>query len=135
MNTPINLQKIVSVKGKPGLYFLKSFNRTGYHLSSFDDRMMFISNEKGKVLALGNVDLKLKDGSINLLEVFKKLSEQTTQLPTADLTRYFQSFIPDLDTSTVAESHLKKVIKWYIMINEKFGLELINEEEDGLQIV
>ena len=112
----INLQKIVTVKGSSGLFHLINYNPKGYFLQPFEGGpVRFFSNEKGRILALGNVDLKLKNNeSINLLEVFRKMEKHHIPNHSASLealSEYFQKVIPDLDDS-VAPTHLKKVNKW-----------------------
>ena len=136
----INLQKIIAVKGQPGLFHLTNYNPKGYFLQPFEGGpVRFFSNEKGKVLALGNVDLKLSDDqSINLLEVFRLMDKH--QVPVIDTSKqelisFFNELIPNLD-STVATSHLQKTVSWYYKIRELFQeKEIVNEEVDGLTIV
>lgn len=138
MAQQINLQKIVSVKGKPGLYFLRSFNPKGYHLQPFNEgRLIFVSNEKSRVLALGNIDLKLKEGSINLLDAFKTLSENEESLRLIkDVDSLFSHIFPDLDREVIHETHLNRIIKWFQLIQIEFKMsEMVNEEDDGLTVV
>ena len=128
----INLQKVVNVKGKPGLFHLNAYNPKGYHLQPFENGpVVFVSNEKGKVLALGNVDLKLKEGSINLMDVFIKMIEQPPKKD-GPVSEYFFALFPDLDRS-IPESQLQKVASWFHLINVQAS-EIINEEDDGLMI-
>ncbi len=134
----INLQKIVAVKGQPGLFHLTNYNPKGYFLQPFKGGpVRFFSNEKGKVLAIGNVDLKLKEGSINSLEIFLKMRETTVLPPETSydlVVSFFMELIPDLDPG-VAPSHLEKVLKWYHQIFEhEHSSEMINEEDGGLTI-
>jgi hypothetical protein len=134
----INLQKIVSVKGQPGLFHLANYNPKGYFLQPFKGGpVRFFSNEKGKVLAIGNVDLKLKEGSINSLDIFLKMKD-TTVLPSEAsnelMVSFFMELFPDLDPA-VAPSHLEKILKWYHQIFEhEDSSEMINEEDAGLTI-
>ncbi|MEM7297684.1 MAG: hypothetical protein AAF391_05395 [Bacteroidota bacterium] len=136
----INLQKIISVKGQPGLFNLINYNPKGYFLQSFEGGpIRFFSNEKGKVLAIGNVDLKLENNqSMNLLDVFRVIEKEGEPHPNISgdhLQAYFHRIIPKLDRS-VALSHLQKVVGWYGKIGELFKeIEMINEEVDGLTII
>ena len=135
----INLQKIVSVKGKAGLFLLLAYNPRGYYLQPLPGgKVVFIANKKDKVLALGNIDLKLKDGSVNLMEVFHKLGGQSIPAVLSDeqIRHLFNDTIPNLDNQQVAPSHLRKVLVWYVLLKEAFGLdEMVNTEDDGLKIV
>ncbi len=135
----INLQKIISVKGQAGLFHLVNYNPKGYFLQPFEGGpSRFLSNEKGRVLAIGNVDLKLEEGSINSLDIFLKMKDQKT--PSLDATNeevgvFFNQLIANLDSSVVS-SHLKKILGWYYIINKHYTDEkIVNEEDDGLTII
>ena len=136
----INLQRIITVKGQPGLFHLTSYNPKGFFLQPFEGgAIRFFSNEKGKVLAIGNVDLKLQGGqSINLLDVFRLMEKQivpTRDVSKEDAAHYFSVLIDTIDP-TIAPTHLQKVVKWYHLISSEMGLkELRNEEVDGLTII
>ena len=135
----INLQKIVSVKRQSGLFHLINYSPKGYFLQPFEGGpTRFYSNEKGKVLAVGNVDLQLRDGSINLLEIFHIMKGQTN-LPSnatkSETAQFFNSIIPNLKEE-IASSHLEKVYRWYHVIADHHkSNEMINQEDDGLTIV
>ncbi len=135
----INLQKIVSVKGQAGLFHLVNYNPKGYFLQPFEGGpSRFFSNEKGRVLAIGNVDLKLAEGSINSLDIFLKMKDQKTpalDTNNTEVEAFFNQLIPGLDSS-VASSHLKKILAWYYIINEHYSVSnMVNDEDDGLTII
>jgi len=135
----INLQKIISVKGQAGLFHLINYNPKGYFLQPFEGGpTRFFSNEKGKVLAIGNVDLKLKEGSINSLTIFLKLKDQPSLSGNSsreETVNLFAELFPDLDDS-VAVSHIEKMYGWYRQISDHYHThEIVNDEDDGLTIV
>ena len=138
MKEQLNLQKVVSVKERQGLYLLKGYNSNGYHIQPLEGGpITTISNDKGRVLALGNVDLQLEEGSINLMEVFNRMNQQDMSLEGAsDLRALFEQFIPNLSRTAVAESHLKKVWKWYQLLKLYIeAKQVVNVEDEGLTIV
>ena len=130
----INLQKIVNVKGKQGLFHLNAYNPKGYHLQPLGGGpVIFIANERDKVLALGNVDFKLTEGTINLMDIFIKMDENPPQ-NVLDLKSYFHSIVPELDAA-IPESQLRKVVSWFSLIKDEYEIkEMVNEEDDGLMI-
>ena len=135
----INLQKIVSVKGHQGLFHLLNFNPKGYFLQPFaGGAAKFFANEKGKILAIGNVDLKLKEDSINSLAIFLTLKDLT--LPSLNASReeidkFFREQFPDL-ADDVAPSQIEKMFRWYLLITEHYHApQLVNDEDDGLTII
>jgi len=135
----INLQKIVSVKGQEGLFDLINYSPKGYFLKPIDGgSTRFFSNEKGKVLAIGNVDFKLCEGSINALNLLNKM--MSVKLPSSDSSRetinlFFNELIPDLDP-TIPFSHKEKFLKWaHLLLPRASSGHIFNEENDGLTII
>ncbi|MEQ9425316.1 MAG: DUF5606 domain-containing protein [Cyclobacteriaceae bacterium] len=140
----LNFQKVVSVTGMSGLYHLRSHNKTGFSIEPLaGGAIKFISNEKDKIVALGNIDLTLNSGSIPLMEVFK-LMNGSNRIPKAEaansvFSNFFRNLIPDLDGSKVYPSSLRKITGWYVQIVghlSNASIEnSINEKEDGLTIL
>ena len=142
--TKLNFQRVVAVTGLPGLYLLRSHNRTGFLVEPIAGGVVqFVSNAKNKIAALGNIDLALKEGSIPIVEVFKMLNE-VELVPSHGaseqvLFEFFKQLIPELDKSKVYPSTMKKVLYWHTLLINHFSNshinDSINEKETGLNIV
>jgi hypothetical protein len=135
----INLQKISSIKGHPGLFELMGCSTKGYYLQPFDGgSVRFLTNQKGKVLALGNVDLKLVEGTINALDVFLRMKDQprlSINSGLDEINSFFRKLLPDLHDE-VASSHLDKINKWYHLIVDHYQMtDMVNVKNEGLAII
>ena len=141
----INFQKIVAITGMPGLYHLKSYNNKGFFVESYINGFTrFISNAKDRVLALGNIDIAIKDGSISLLELFQRMDQYPGRVPDehghdeVELSNYFEQVIPNYDREKLFPGNMRKIVQWYTFIKElvlaRFE-EAINEADEKLPVV
>ena len=136
----MNFQKVVMVVDRPGLYEFKSHNKNGFFLESMEDQQqVFIANAKKKVLALGNIDIACENGSIALLEIFKRMNSSDLLVPDPKddaevMMTYFQQIVPDFDRKQVYPSTVRKVITWFLFLDQKLRSfhEVTNEEDKSI---
>ena len=133
----MNFQKVITVIDKSGLFFLKSHNKNGFFLESLDTgQSIFVANAKSKVLALGNIDIVCHEGSMPLLEVFKRMNINQRIIPSVNddketLIEFFKKIVPDFDEKQVYPSTIKKVISWYLLLDKHMrSFEDATNEED-----
>lgn len=124
----MDLQKIVSITGKPGLYKVVAETPKRIIVESLEDSRKKIpvgSNfqvallDKITIFTMDNKDLYLKD-------VFNKMEETELEIPTpsnspSELREYFKAIAPNHDESKVYASDLKKIIKWYYLLKSKLS--------------
>lgn len=134
----LNLQRVISVKGKPGLFLLKSHNSKGFHLSPIEGGPpIFIANAHNKVLALGNIGLlKIEDGSLSLEAIFNTMINSYPPNNPNEVEAYFKQHFPSI-SPTVKLSHMVKITKWFQLCSRVFGKVAYSNlvENDGLSIV
>lgn len=131
-NINMNLQGIVAVSGKPGLWKALAQNKTGYILESLDaQKTKMVANlSTAKLAALNEITLFGLDEDIKLLDVFERM-KNAAAVPDvkADgnkLRNFFREVAPDHDEEKVYASDMKKVITWYTLLKD---LPLFSEEE------
>ena len=128
----MNLQGIVAVSGKPGLWKALAQNKTGYILESLDaQKIKLVANlSTAKIAALGEITIFGLDEDIKLVDVFERMkSASNTPDAKADgkkLREFFREVAPDHDEDKVYASDMKKVISWYQVLKD---LPLFNEAE------
>src|ERR1700749_3277222 len=99
----MNLQGIVAVSGKPGLWRALMPNKTGFILESLDEKKTkLVANlSTAKLAALDEITIFGEDEDIRLKEVFERMKTGTTPPDTkADgntLRKYFREVAPDHD--------------------------------------
>jgi hypothetical protein len=115
----MNLQGIVSVSGKPGLWRALAQNKTGYVLESLDaQKTKLIANlSTAKLAALAEITIFGVDDDIRLTDVLERI-KSAANVPDvkADgkaLRTFFYEVAPDHDEEKVYSSDIKKVITWF----------------------
>jgi hypothetical protein len=127
----MNLQGIVAVSGKPGLWRALAQNKTGYVLESLDaQKTKLIANlSTAKLAALNEITIFGLEDDIKLTDVFERM-KAAANIPTAKddgkkLREFFYTVAPDHDEEKVYASDMKKIISWFQILKD---MPLFNEE-------
>ncbi len=122
----MNLEKILAISGKPGLYVLKVQTRSGFVAESLADGKKITVNLKSNVSLLSEISVYTYEGEQPLAEIMKKIAAKENNGPAishkednATLTAYFKQVLPDYDEERVYPSDIKKILNWYNMIQAK----------------
>jgi hypothetical protein len=133
----MNLQGIVAVSGKPGLWRALAQNKTGYILESLDaQRTKLVANlSTAKLAALNEITIFGLDDDIKLKDVFERM-KNVAGMPDAKadgkkLRELFREVAPDHDEEKVYASDMKKIIGWYQLLKD---MPLFNEDEPGAPV-
>ncbi len=131
------LQKISSISGLPGLYKIVSARKDGVMAQSLDSgQMTFASQRKHQYNLLASIGIYTDDdNSIPLYQVFKNMLDNSetslpdAKAPAADFQQYFGVVLPNYDKEKVHGSDMKKMVKWFSILNAKGLLTPENLEE------
>lgn len=133
----MNLQGIVAVSGKPGLWRALAQNKTGYILESLDaQKTKLVANlSTAKLAALNEITIFGIDDDIKLTDVFERMKTASgvpdAKIDGKKMREFFREVAPDHDEEKVYASDMKKVLTWYQIIKD---LPLFNEEEPGVPV-
>jgi hypothetical protein len=129
----MNLEKILAISGKPGLYVLKVQTRSGFVGESLSDGKKITVNLKSNVSLLSEISVYTYEGEKPLAEIMDKIATKESNGPAishkednATLAAYFKEVLPDYDEERVYPSDIKKIVNWYNMLQAK-GL-VVDEE-------
>lgn len=131
--------KLVSVTGLPGLFELISSKSDGAVVRSLEDNATkFVSSRQHNFSHLESIEVYTTKDNTTLAEVFHAMKESKEPVPevTADgkvLKAYFEKVYPDLDFDRVYGSDMKKMVKWFQII-DKNNIEIKGnslEEKDA----
>lgn len=128
--------KIVSVTGMPGLFELLSSKSDGAVVRSLEDNTSkFVSTRQHNFSHLETIEVYTTTGNTSLAELFEAMKKNKEKVPenNADqktLKGYFQIVYPEMDFERVYTSDMKKMIKWYHIIQKnKIEIKVKTEEE------
>ena len=130
----MELEGILSISGKPGLYKMVAQGKGRIIVESLSDRKRIPISALNQVSALEDIAIYTDTEEVPLKDVFTNIAEKEQCAPCisykegdAKLKDYFAEILPDYDESRVYTSHIKKVLKWYNQLQE---MDLISLEEE-----
>lgn len=123
----MNLEKILSISGKPGLYELKSQTRSGFLAESLVDGKKIAVGLRHNVSMLSEIAIYTYGDEVPLRDIFQSIAEKENGNATSvshkasknELFNYFSEVLPNYDEDRVYPSDVKKVIQWYNLLNDK----------------
>jgi hypothetical protein len=122
----MNLDKILAIAGKPGLFALKIQTRTGFVAESLIDGKKITVGMKSNVSLLTEISMYTNTEEKPLAEVMRNIAIKEDNGPAIShkednnkLVAYFLEVLPDYDQDRVYPSDIKKVINWYNMLQAK----------------
>jgi hypothetical protein len=110
--------KLVSVTGLPGLFELLSSKADGGVVKSLEDKSTkFVSTRVHNFSHLESIEVFTTKENVNLVEVFTAMAASKEKMPSdsdaAAVKKYFEKVYPDMDFSRVYASDMKKMVKWF----------------------
>jgi hypothetical protein len=122
----MNLEKILSISGKPGLYVLKVQTRTGFVAESLADGKKISVSLKSNVSLLSEISIYTYEGEKPLVEIMDNIAAKESNGPAishkednATLMSYFREVLTDFDEERVYPSDVKKILNWYNTLQAK----------------
>jgi len=124
--------RIVAVTGLPGLYEVLSSKGDGAVVRSLDDQSTkFISSRIHNISHLESIEVYTTRENVSLSDVFSAMKE--TSLPDTKndkaVKAYFEKTYPDLDFERVYTSDMKKMVKWFEVL-EKNNIDYTVKSEE-----
>jgi hypothetical protein len=128
--------KIISVTGMGGLYELVGSKKDGAIVRSLEDKSTkFVASRIHNFSHLESIEVYTQHDNVNLVEVFKAMQSSTEPLPNekdnAAIKDYFEKVYPGIDFERVYASDMKKMIKWFSVIqSNNVEIKLTENSED-----
>lgn len=134
----MDLSKIVSIAGKPGLYLIKSQAIGRIIVESLIDGKNIPAFAHDRMSSLEEISIFSVDEDRPLKEVFKgihdKMGDQVDfdvkKATNEQLRAKFLEVMPDYDQEAVYPSDMKKVFQWYQMLMDKNLLDFTEERQE-----
>lgn len=131
----MQLDKIISIGGRPGLYEVSVQTRTGVVATSLVDGKRVNASVRDQVSVLSEINIYGLEKEVPLREVFQMIYEKEEgkvcsvkpKAAASELEAFFFDVFQDYDEERVYPSDIKKVIQWYNILVEK-SPEVFTEE-------
>ena len=129
----MNVEKILAIAGKPGLFELKLQTRSGFLAESLLDGKKITVGMRSNVSLLSEISMYTYSEEKPLADIMRAIAVKENEGPAishkednAKLIAYFKEILPDYDEDRVYASDIKKVLNWYNILQAK---GLVSKEE------
>jgi hypothetical protein len=134
----MNVEKILAIAGKPGLFELKLQTRSGFLAESLLDGKKITVGLSSNVSLLSEISMYTYTEEKPLVEIMRAIAIKEDEGPTsvshkednAKLIAYFEEILPDYDADRVYASDIKKVLNWYNILQAK---GMVSKEEPKVE--
>jgi hypothetical protein len=114
--------RIVAVTGLPGLYEVISSKSDGAVVRSLEDQSTkFVSSRIHNLSHLESIEVYTVRENVSLADVFNAMKENKDLPDVKDnkaVKSYFEKAYPDMDFDRVYTSDMKKMIKWFEVLEQ-----------------
>lgn len=133
----MNLKDIVAISGMSGLHKIEAQRSNGIIVRTLnEDKKKFISSRQHMFTPLENITIYTDGDGTELKEVFQEMKRQQNENPPVDakedgaaLMSYFEKIVPDYDRERVYSSDIKKVVRWYQILDQENLIDLEDEPD------
>jgi len=135
----MDITKILSIAGKPGLYKMIGDAKNKIIVESLVDGKRYPAFSHDKISSLKEISIYTETDDMPLDEVFKNIFKTTEGKPVPnpkkmaadDLKKLFEQAVPDYDKDAVYVSNMKSVFTWYNILVEQGLIDLEDSEEES----
>lgn len=131
----MDLSKILSISGKPGLYLILSQTKTGALVESLIDKKRFPVFINEKINTLSDISIFTTDEDVLLKDVLHAIYKKENGGPCIDsksdpkeLKAYMLEILPNFDQDRVYVSDMKKLFSWYNLLQKENILDFSEEK-------
>lgn len=121
----MQLEKIISISGKPGLFKLVSQLKNGFIVEDITTKKKASISNSSQVSLLDNIAMFTFDKEVPLFEVFENIAKKYDYKPTIshkssseELRAFMSESLPNYDVERVYESDIKKLAQWYNLLQK-----------------
>tara|TARA_B110000444_G_scaffold215119_1_gene212868 strand:- start:13 stop:477 length:465 start_codon:yes stop_codon:yes gene_type:complete len=123
----MELDKIIAISGRPGLFEVQVQTRTGFVAHSLVDGKRITASIRDQVSLLSEINIYGLQDEVPLAEIFQKILAKENgavcsvkpKAPATDLEAFFFEVFQDYDEERVYPSDIKKIIQWYnVLVNK-----------------
>lgn len=121
----MQLEKIISISGKPGLFTLVTQLRSGFIVEDISTGKKASISNTSQVSLLDNIAIYTFDQEVPLFEVMKNIAEKfdykeaiNHKSSDNELKSFMSSVLPNYDVDRVYGSDIKKLVQWYNLLQK-----------------
>ena len=132
----MNLEGIINVSGKPGLFKVVSQGKNSLIIESLNDGKKRTLHSQANANMLEEIGIYTYDDTKPLSDIIDNIAKKeggkktiSHKSSTNELTNYFREILNDYDEERVYISDIKKVIQWYNALHSANLIEVPKKEK------
>lgn len=132
----MDLSKILSIAGKPGLFQMVSQSKSGLIVESLIDGKRIPAFSHERISSLEEISIFTDVDDVPLRKVFQSLFKReegkktiSHKSPANELKELMEEILPNYDKERVYVSDIKKLINWYNLLAEKGLIDMEEPKE------
>lgn len=121
----MQLEKIISISGKPGLFKLVSQLRNGFIIEDITTKKKVSIGNSSQVSLLDNIAMYSLSKEVPLFDVFEEIAKEydygqaiSHKSNEEELQALLEKALPDYDREKVYTSDIKKLVQWYNILQK-----------------
>jgi hypothetical protein len=136
----MELSEIASISGKGGLFKVVKPGKTGVLLESLDaakTKLVAGASQRMSLLSEISIYTTTKEGTVSLVDVLKKIHQDfgndlgvDANSESNELKSFLKSVLPEYDEDRVYVSDIKKLVKWYGVLQEYAPEVFVEKSEE-----
>ncbi len=134
----MDLSKILSITGKPGLFQLISKTKSSFIVESLLDKKRIPAFSHDGVSTLDNIAIFTAEEDLAIEKVFQAIFRKENGAKIPDILnnndlikKYFEEVLPSYDKERVYVSNMKKVLTWYNILVDNNLIDLEEKVEEA----
>ena len=136
----MELEGIIAISGKGGLFKLISQSRGGFIVEALADGKRFPVQAANNVSSLEDIAMYTYEEEVPLKDVLANIAKKENggqaishKESANKLKEYFGEVLPNFDEDRVYTSDIKKVFQWYNILQTSGLITLEEEKEDTIE--
>jgi hypothetical protein len=134
----MTLDDIATISGKGGLFKVFKPAKAGVILESLDEsktKLVATPNHRLSILSEISIYTTTREGTVSLIDVLKKIKKEfgddlglDAEADPGELKSFLKSILPEYDENRVYVSDIKKLVRWYTIL-QKYAPEILADTE------
>ena len=137
----MDLSKILSIAGKPGLYQMVSQSKSGLIVESLVDGKKIPAFSHERISSLEEISIFTETDDVPLKEVFVAIFKKEDGKKTIshkssakELKELLKAVLTDYDEERVYVSDIKKLVNWYNLLVAKGLINLEKDDSENIEV-
>lgn len=121
----MDISKVISISGFPGLYKVLAQSKNGFIVESLIDKKRIPAYSHYKISSLEDISIYTTGEDKPIKDVLKNIFDKQNGAAAPDhkeadevIKKYFETVLPEYDKERVRISDIKKVIQWYNILQK-----------------